>query len=162
MFQNKAALVLPCGTFPGLRPHNTTCKVAFNCQTRIGLKIAALNKSSQTINPSVGFTLTTCVETTHTPAPGLQVFFHEIFRGGEFTELQLGHVVALSHRAHHLRLLLMAVLSLNMDPRDFPIKHQSRLLNATVSFNQIYGLQVSKFQVTFLDKCILLNPYILH
>lgn len=56
----------------------------------------------------------------YTSAPDLQILFHEFFRRGKLTELDLGHVVALTDCADHLWFLLMAVLSLNVDPRDFP------------------------------------------
>lgn len=55
-----------------------------------------------------------------TSVPGLQLFFHEFFLGGKLAELDLGHGVILTDGADHFRLLLMAVLSLNVDPRNFP------------------------------------------
>lgn len=55
-----------------------------------------------------------------TSAPGLQLLFHQFFRRGKLTELDLGHAVVLTDCTDHFWLLLMTVLSLNMDPRDFP------------------------------------------
>lgn len=55
-----------------------------------------------------------------TSAPGLQLLLHEFFRRGKLTVLNLGHNVVLTDCADHFWLLLMTVLGLNVDPRDFP------------------------------------------
>lgn len=61
-----------------------------------------------------------------TSAPGLQLLLHQLFGGGELAELDLGHVVVGADRADHLGLLLLAVLGLNVDPRDFPNERQAK------------------------------------
>lgn len=55
-----------------------------------------------------------------TSAPGLQLLLHQFFRRRKLAELDLGHVIVLTNCADHFGLLLVTVLSLNMDPRDFP------------------------------------------
>lgn len=53
--------------------------------------------------------------------PGVQLLVHELFGRGELAQSDLGRAVALTHRADHLLLLLLAHLGVDVDPGDFPV-----------------------------------------
>lgn len=55
-----------------------------------------------------------------TSAPGLQLLLHQLFGGGKLTVLHFGHDVIGADGADDFRLLLVAVLRLDVDPGDFP------------------------------------------
>lgn len=55
-----------------------------------------------------------------TSAPGLQLLLHQLFGRGKLTVLHFGHDVVGTDGADDFRLLLVAVLRLDVDPGDFP------------------------------------------
>lgn len=86
-----------------------------------------------------------------TSAPGLQLLLYEFFRRRKLTELNLGHDVFLADCTYDFRLLLMTVLSLNMDPRDFPNDDDKISRSKCVRFSpstkiNVYDLQLDPSQ----------------
>lgn len=80
-----------------------------------------------------------------TSASGLQLLLHEFFRRLKLTELNLGHDVLLADCTYDFRLLLMTILSLNMDPRDFPngdkMSRSKRVKSSPSTKKNVYDLQ---------------------
>lgn len=80
-----------------------------------------------------------------TSASGLQLLLHEFFGRGKLTVLHLGHDVILTDCTDHFWLLLVAVLSLNMDPWDFPNRENiKRALSSPLATEEVYRLQLDQ------------------
>lgn len=78
-----------------------------------------------------------------TSASGLQLLLHEFFGGGKLTVLHFGHDVILTDCTDHLRLFLVAVLGLNMDPWDFPNRENiKRALSSPPATEEAYRSQL--------------------